>query len=148
MIAKFFRGEMQVKENPLIIDLRKQLPLHKRYMSNTTTLLLWGSWFMLWRPLVIVLGMIYAHKINLLTHLLDTFTSVVENGFTALLACAISLWLWSTFVGQKTKAEIEPKKVADYAKYFGLHQQHLEETRQQKVIFVHHNQEGKITHLN
>ena len=137
-----------MKKNPLIIDLRQQLPMHKRYVSNTTTLLLWGSWFLLWRPVVIVIGLIYAHQINLLTHILDTFSSVIENGFTALLACAITLWMWSTLVSLKSKTQITQKKVDEYARYFGLHQQHLEETRQQKVVFVHHNQEGKITHLN
>ncbi|EPF70849.1 poly-beta-1,6-N-acetyl-D-glucosamine biosynthesis protein PgaD [Acinetobacter rudis] len=137
-----------MKKNPLVIDLRQQLPLHKRYVSNTTTLLLWGSWLLLWRPIVIVIGLIYAHQINLLNRVLETFSSVIENGFTALVACAITLWMWSTFVSPKSKSQAEQKKVEEYAKYFGLHQKHLEETRQQKVVYVHHNREGKITHLN
>ncbi|MDQ8953787.1 poly-beta-1,6-N-acetyl-D-glucosamine biosynthesis protein PgaD [Acinetobacter rudis] len=137
-----------MKKNPLIIDLRQQFPLHKRYFSNTTTLLLWGSWLLLWRPVMIVVSLIYAHQINLLNRVFDTFSSVVENGFAALVACAITLWMWSTFVSPKSKVQVTQKKVEDYAKYFGLHQQHLEQTRQQKVVYVHHNQEGKITHLN
>lgn len=136
------------KKNPLIIDLRDQLPWRKRYLSNTTTLLLWGAWLLLWRPMILVIGLIYAHKVSLLDHLFDTFRLVVENGFTALVACALSLWMWSTLVSPKSKQDAEAKKLDDYAKYFGINQAHLQDARQQKVVYVHHNEEGKITRLN
>lgn len=141
-------AEVSKQKNPLIIDLRDQLPWRKRYISNTGTLLLWGAWLLLWRPMVVMVELIYEHKISLLDHLFDTFRLVLENGFTALVACAITLWMWSTLVSPKAKRATEPKELNDYAKYFGLNQEHLQDARKQKVVYVHHNQDGKITHLN
>ena len=39
-----------MKSNNLIIDLRRQLPWHKRYVSTTTTAMMWAGWLLLWRP--------------------------------------------------------------------------------------------------
>ncbi|MDU5864724.1 MAG: poly-beta-1,6-N-acetyl-D-glucosamine biosynthesis protein PgaD, partial [Acinetobacter sp.] len=41
-----------MKTNSLIIDLRRQLPWHKRYVSTTSTAMMWGGWLLLWRPFV------------------------------------------------------------------------------------------------
>ena len=43
-----------MKTNSLIIDLRRQLPWHKRYVSTTSTAMMWGGWLLLWRPFVFI----------------------------------------------------------------------------------------------
>ena len=39
-----------MKAESLIIDLRKQLPWHRRYFSTTMTAMLWAFWVDGWRP--------------------------------------------------------------------------------------------------
>ena len=77
----------------------------------------------------------------------STFAQVLENGFFALIACAVSLWLWSNFVPAKTKKEAETKSTAQYASYFNLDIGALMQARQQKIATVHHNAEGRITKI-
>lgn len=132
----------------LIIDVRDQLPWHKRYLSNTTTAMLWGFWLFLWRPLVILIGYISVQKPHLIEHFFGTLAHVLENGFTALLACAVSLWLWSHFIPSKTKAQAKDKSTEEYARSFNLDTQELKMSRLQKVATVHHDAHGRITHIH
>ena len=70
-------------KSSLIIDLRRQLPWHKRYVSHTTTAMLWAGWIFLWRPLMIVVGFIGVQNPYLFNHFIEVFTKALENGFTA-----------------------------------------------------------------
>lgn len=137
-----------MKTETLIIDVRDQLPWHKRYLSNTTTAMLWGFWLFLWRPLVILIGYISVQKPHLIEHFFGTIAHVLENGFTALLACAVSLWLWSHFIPSKTKAQAKDKSTEEYARSFNLDTQELKMSRLQKVATVHHDAHGRITHIH
>lgn len=137
-----------MKTETLIIDVRDQLPWHKRYLSNTTTAMLWGFWLFLWRPLVILIGYISVQKPHLIEHFFGTLAHVLENGFTALLACAVSLWLWSHFIPSKTKAQAKDKSTEEYARSFNLDTQELKMSRLQKVATVHHDAHGRITHIH
>lgn len=134
-------------KNSLIIDLRRQLPWHKRYVSHTTTAMLWAGWIFLWRPLMIVAGFIGVQNPYLFNHFIEVFTRALENGFTALVACAISLWLWSNFASAKKVKPLQQNSVEDYAHYFALNPEDLTQSRQQKIMTVHHNVEGKITNI-
>jgi len=137
-----------MKTETLIIDVRNQLPWHKRYLSNTTTAMLWGCWLFLWRPLVIFISYVAIQKPHLIEHFFSAIAHVLENGFTALLACAISLWLWSHFIPSKTKAQAKDKSTEEYARYFNLDARQLKASRLQKVVIVHHDTEGRITHID
>ncbi|WP_445115189.1 poly-beta-1,6-N-acetyl-D-glucosamine biosynthesis protein PgaD [Acinetobacter sp. WZC-1] len=137
-----------MKTSSLIIDLRNQLPWHRRYVSNTSTAMLWAGWLLLWRPIVLVISYISLQKPHLINHFLGTFTEVLESGFTALLACAISLWLWSNFVPSKTKRQAQPKSMQEYSDHFGLNAGQLTLSRQQKIVTVHHNADGQITQIS
>lgn len=137
-----------MKTETLIIDVRDQLPWHRRYLSNTTTAMLWGFWLFLWRPLVILIGYISVQKPHLIEHFFGTLAHVLENGFTALLACAVSLWLWSHFIPSKTKAQAKDKSTEEYARSFNLDIQALKMSRLQKVVTVHHDANGRITHID
>ena len=137
----------KMKTQSLIIDVREQLPWHKRYMSTTTTAMLWACWLFLWRPFVLVMSFIVIQKPHLLHHFFTTFGHVLENGFTALIACAVSLWLWSNFVPSKTKREAEDKSIEEYAHHFGLNTEHLLQARSQKISTVYHDADGHITDI-
>ena len=136
-----------MKNKPLIIDLREQLPWHRRYFTTTLTAMLWACWLFLWRPIVIVIGYISVQKPHLLHYFFSTFAQVLENGFFALIGCAVSLWLWSNFVPAKTKKEAQTKELKQYASYFNLETDALIQARQQKIVTVHHNTEGRITKI-
>lgn len=85
-----------MKTESLIIDVRGQLPWHRRYSHNHDSDVM-GSWLLLWRPLVIGIGYLSIQKPHLVHYFFSTFAQVLENGFFALIACAVSLWLWSNF---------------------------------------------------
>lgn len=137
-----------MKAGSLIIDLRARLPWHRRYMSNTTTAILWGFWLFLWRPIVLIASYIAIEKPHLIHYFFLTFTKVIENGFTALLACAVSLWLWSNFMPSKSRKQAQAKSLSEYAEEFGLEAPQLNLLRQQKVSIVHHDMNGRITHID
>ncbi len=136
-----------MKHNSLIIDLRSQMPWHKRYVSNTTTAMLWAVWLLLWRPLMIIVGILGVQKPHIVQQFVQMFAHVLENGFTALIACAISLWLWSNFVSSKSIKLTKTKSLEDYAAYFELSPSQLTQVRHDQVLTVHHNAEGKIVQI-
>lgn len=133
-----------MKKNALIIDLRSQLPWHRRYASNTTTAMLWAGWLFLWRPLMIIAGFIGVQNPHLFNRFVEVFTTALEQGFTALVACAISLWLWSNFASAKKVKPLQPYNVEEYAHYFRLNTEDLQQSQQQQVITVRHHADGKI----
>ena len=114
-----------MKTNSLIIDLRRQLPWHKRYASTTSTAMMWAVWLLLWRPLGI------------------------EHGITALIACAICLLLWSHVLPEHRVGgnALKAKQTDDYARYFDLPEHEIEQGRSQKITVVHHDELGKIVRV-
>ena len=137
-----------MKTNSLIIDVRKQLPWHRRYFSTTMTAMLWAFWLLLWRPIVILVGYLSLEKPQLVHYFFNAFAKALESGLFALIACAISLWLWSNFVPAKTKKEAEAKSTQEYAEHFNLKVDDLIHSRQQKIATVHHDADGRITYID
>ena len=45
-----------MKTNSLIIDLRRQLPWHKRYASTTSTAMMWAAWVVVVASIRVYLG--------------------------------------------------------------------------------------------
>ena len=135
-----------MKTNSLIIDLRRQLPWHKRYASTTSTAMMWAVWLLLWRPFVFVWALVEVQKTHLIQRLLGPFGLGVEHGVTALLACAVGLLLWSYVLPERrvSGADLQTKKTEDYARYFELPEQEIEQGRHQKITVVHHDEHGKI----
>lgn len=137
-----------MKNQSLIIDIRHQLPWHKRYMSNTGTALLWASWLLLWRPIMILMGVIGVQNHHIVHHLLMLFLTALEKGVIMLMVCALLLLLWNNFVPFKPNKRITVKNTQDYAQYFALNTQHLQQCRQQKITVVHYDETGKITEID
>ena len=47
----------------------------------------------------------------------------------------------------KTVKTSSAKNIADYGQHFGLAVEEIEQGRQQKVSVVHHDEHGKIIHI-
>lgn len=136
-----------MKNNSLIIDLRRLLPWHTRYASNTSTAMMWAVWLFLWRPLLIVIGVLSLQKQHLIHQLFSAFGLGIEHGVSALLACVVALLLWTNFIPSKVVNETPVKTMTDYGDHFDLSVQEIEQGRQQKISMVHHDDHGKIIRI-
>ena len=137
-------------QHDLVIDLRHLLPWHKRYISHTTTAFMWAAWLMLWRPFLLVWVLIQLQKSAAVHHLLNALSISLEYGGLELLLCSIGLWLWSRFMPSASRNKVtleQPLSVHQYADYFALPSQKLEQSRQGKITVVHHNAQGQIIDL-
>ncbi|ENW03220.1 poly-beta-1,6-N-acetyl-D-glucosamine biosynthesis protein PgaD [Acinetobacter beijerinckii] len=134
-----------MKANSLIIDLRRQLPWHKRYFSTTTTAMMWAGWLLLWRPFILVWVLIELQKTHIAQRLMAAFSDGIERGVVALFMCAIALLLWGLLPAKRVhKKHAIEKTLPEYARYFELSEQEIQIGRQQKVSIVHHDENGKI----
>ncbi|AMW79529.1 hypothetical protein AMD27_11945 [Acinetobacter sp. TGL-Y2] len=132
----------------IIIDIRHQLPWQKRYLTNTSTFMLWGAWLLLWEPLMMCLGILdQHHDHDLVDQILRVFFRVLENGFIAILACALMLWLWSNFIPATSVKYAQVKGIQDYASHFNLPAEQIHGSRVKKVVTVHHNASGQIVKI-
>lgn len=105
-----------MKTNSLIIDLRRQLPWHKRYASTTSTAMMWAAWLLLWRPFVFIWVLAELQKTHLVHRLFSAFGVGIEHGITALIACAVGLLLWSHVLPERRVegSELNMKQTDDY----------------------------------
>lgn len=137
-----------MKSNSLIIDLRRQLPWHKRYASSTSTAMMWAVWLLLWRPVLIVAGLMSLQKHHLLEHLFGSFGLGLEHGITALFACVAALLLWSNYMPAKRVNSLQVKSMTDYVRHFNIPAQEVEQGRQQKISTVYHDEQGRIIRID
>ncbi|ENW78610.1 poly-beta-1,6-N-acetyl-D-glucosamine biosynthesis protein PgaD [Acinetobacter sp. ANC 3929] len=134
-----------MKADSLIIDVRRQLPWHKRYFSTTTTAMMWAGWLLLWRPFILVWVLVELQKTHIAQRLMSAFSDGIEHGVTALFMCAVALLLWGLLPAKRVhKKHAVEKTLPDYARYFELPEQEIQVGRQQKVSIVHHDENGKI----
>ncbi|MCH7297249.1 poly-beta-1,6-N-acetyl-D-glucosamine biosynthesis protein PgaD [Acinetobacter higginsii] len=137
-----------MKADSLIIDVRRQLPWHKRYFSTTTTAMMWAGWLLLWRPFILVWVLVELQKTHIAQRLMSAFGDGIEHGVTALFMCAVALLLWSLLPAKRVhKKHAVEKTLPDYARYFELAEQEIQIGRQQKVSIVHHDENGKIVRV-
>lgn len=72
---------------------------------------------------------------------------MLENGFIAILTCALMLWLWSNFIPAKSVKYSQIKGIKDYAAHFELPAEQIHGSRMKKVVTVHHNTSGQIVKI-
>jgi poly-beta-1,6-N-acetyl-D-glucosamine biosynthesis protein PgaD len=99
-----------MKANSLIIDVRRQLPWHKRYFSTTTTAMMWAGWLLLWRPFILVWVLVELQKTHIAQRLMAAFSQGLEHGVTALFMCAIALLLWGLLPSKEFMKSMQLKK--------------------------------------
>lgn len=137
-----------MRTHSLIIDLRQQLPWHRRYISTTTTAVLWGCWFLLWRPMVVLFNFVVDSKPYEFHKLMNAFWTGLQVDMTLLLLCAGILWLWCRLVPSHTVKEVQQKKTSDYARHFLLNETEIVSGRQSKISTVYHNEQGQIVRIH
>lgn len=83
----------------------------------------------------IYLGIGRAPKTHLVHRLFSAFGVGIEHGITALIACAIGLLLWSHVLPERRVGgnALNMKQTDDYARYFDLPEQEIEQGRSQKL---------------
>ena len=131
----------------LIIDLREQLPWHRRYMSTTSTAVLWGCWFLLWRPMVVLFNIVVDSKPYEFHKLMNAFWAGLQLDMMSLLLCAAVLCLWCKLIPAHTVKASRQKTNLDYARHFSLSEQEIVQGRQKKITVVHHNEQGQIVRV-
>ncbi len=108
---------------------------------------MWAVWLLLWRPLLIVMGVVSLQKQHVIHKLFSAFGLGVEHGVSALLACVVGLLLCSNFIPSKVVKKTPAKKMSDYVDHLDLPVQDIEQGRLQKVSVVHHDDHGKIIRI-
>lgn len=132
----------------LIIDLRQQLPWHRRYASTTTTALLWSVWFLLWRPIVLLLNVVLYSTPYGVHKFWNAFWFGLQIDMILLLLCAAILCLWCKLIPSHTAKQLKSKTTADYAHYFELPEEEIVCGRNQKITTIHHNEQGQIIRVD
>lgn len=133
-----------MKNNGLIIDLRRQLPWYKRYASSTSTALMWAIWLLLWRPVLLVVGIISLEKHHVIQHVFNALGIGIGHAITALLTCSVALLFWTKFVPASKVKMTQTKTIDDYAEHFHLPVETIQQACQQKISHVHYDEQGKI----
>ncbi|WP_104490216.1 poly-beta-1,6-N-acetyl-D-glucosamine biosynthesis protein PgaD [Acinetobacter indicus] len=136
-----------MKANTLIIDYRYELPWQKRYASNVCTAGLWLTWGLLWQPVLSSLGLLDLERDALIQQVAQLMLSILQNGFSALVACGLSLWLWTNYIPAHSIQTMQPAPLNQFTEHFQLEPVMLTQSRQAKIVTVYHDQEGKIVDL-
>lgn len=134
----------------LIIDARSQLRWHRRFFSDASTAMLWGGWFLLWRPVVSGLAWLAGARVGLSPALLKLVAAgspvSVEASAVALVSTSGSLLVWNMLTNRAPETST-PRLLSDYARHFNLSEDEIERGRAGQVCIVHHDEHGHITRI-
>lgn len=135
----------------LIINKRHELPLAKKIVWDSITVLLWIGWLYLWKPFFHVLHKIFTldAKPN------DIYDVIMQNihviplykALTMLIATPLILFILSRINRHKTSSTHLVYESDEYAKYFNVDNSQLEHCKHSQLITVYHDDHGHITTL-
>lgn len=134
----------------LIINARDHLSWQQRLFSSLTTLILWISWLLMWRPMIHRLIRIWHYKHSLIpaVHMLKTLSPVsIGHALIALIGTCVTLLLWTFLPGRKHTYSHTAQTIDDYADYFHLDKQSLIAGRSASICIVHHDANGHIVNV-
>ncbi len=135
----------------LIINARHNLTWYVRLGSDATTAMMWAGWLYLWRPLMQMLILLNSwgasFRMTATKVLCNTPTLSLEGSIIALLGTSSTLLLWSLLPSKQVKSAHQVSTLRDYARHFELPEQQIRLGRDTSVCVVHHDAEGKITHI-
>ena len=131
-----------MSNNPLIINIRKQLNWRQRFFSDSSTALMWGMWLYLWRPIVVISSVhVVTHPI---VHVVTKISPSTMGYIIATVICgAAGLLLWTLLPARRVKP-IAHKTLTDYARHFHLPKQEIIAGREANICTVYHDEHGKI----
>ena len=135
-------------QDSLIINVRRELGWHRRLFSDATTAALWGAWLWLCQPAIGAVALMCGT--NLGTHfgrvaLACTPASLADDALV-LAGTAAALLLWKNVSARQARRP-QLTHQPDYAGYFGLSAQALEQGRGTSVCVVHHDEQGRIVQI-
>lgn len=135
----------------LIINKRRELPRTKRIIWDIITLLLWGGFIYLWKPVfhifyrIITLG---APAEELSDWIYGEIHSVtVDHALYMLIGTPIVLFILSRLNHHQAPSEHLIYHSSDYSGYFNVDNAELEECVNSQLVTVYHDDHGHITHL-
>lgn len=134
----------------LIIDARHRLRWHQRLFSDATTAMLWGAWLWLWRPVLHLFAWVGGLGMSAAPALTKFLASQpmpdLQSSVAALAGTSGTLLLWNLLPARRA-ASPEACTVHDYARHFELPAELIAERRDSKVCVVHHDEHGRIVHI-
>lgn len=135
----------------LIINARHHLSWYVRLCSDAGTAVMWIGWLYLWRPLMQMFIWLNSwgasFRIGVTKVLSNTPTLTLEGSVIALLGTSSTLLLWSLLPSKQVKTAHQVSSLRDYARHFDLPEQQIRVGRDTSVCIVHHDAQGKITHI-
>lgn len=136
----------------LIINKRRELPRTKRIIWDIITILLWGGFIYLWKPVfhifyrIITLG---APSEELSDWIFGEIHSVTfEHALYMLIGTPIVLFILSRLNRHQAPSEHLIYHSDDYSNYFKVSGTELEQCRNSQLVTVYHDDHGHILHLD
>ena len=136
----------------LIINKRRELPRTKRIIWDIITVLLWGGFFYLWKPVfhvfyrIITLG---APVEELSDWIFGEIHSVtVEHALYMLIGTPLVLFVLSRLNRHQAPSEHLIYHSNDYSDYFNVDDKELQECVNSQLVTVYHDDHGHIIALN
>lgn len=135
----------------LIINKRHELPLAKRLLWDTATVLLWIGWIYLWKPLFLVF-----YKIVTLDASMEDISAVIFDQISAVTFWHAIVMLVTTsvvlFILSWLNRHVGPSKhliyeSTEYANYFKVNDIQLRQCIDSQLVTVHHDNHGHIVSL-
>jgi poly-beta-1,6-N-acetyl-D-glucosamine biosynthesis protein PgaD len=136
----------------LIINKRHELPRTKRWAWDAITIVLWGVFIYLWKPVfhifyrIVTLG---APPDEISDWIFGEIHSVTfEHGIEMLIGTPIVLFILSRLNRHKAPTEHLIYHNDDYAAYFKLDNKALEASNKSQLVTVHYDEHGHITAID
>ena len=135
----------------LIINLRHELPLRKRILSDAATAFLWAFWIYLWWPFFEILWrivIIHASAEDIADTIFDEIHAVtVEHALMMLIGTSAILILIAKLPKYRPQSLHAVYQPEEYAQFFAIHPDELVQGLQSQVCTLHHNASGKIVSI-
>lgn len=135
----------------LIINKRRELPKTKRIIWDIITILLWGWFIYLWKPVIHVFHRIItlnAPAGELSDWIFGEVHSVTfEHALYMLIGTPIVLFILSRVHRHQAPSEHLIYHSTDYSSYFNLDDKALQQCVSSQLVTVYHDEFGHITDL-
>lgn len=130
--------------NPLIINIRKQMDWQQRLFSDSSTALMWAMWLYLWRPMVVISGVHAVNTHPVLFHFVTQISPAMMSSIIAVVIFgAVGLLLWARLPSNRIRP-MAHKTLTDYARHFQLSKQDIIAAREAQICTVYHDRHGRI----
>jgi poly-beta-1,6-N-acetyl-D-glucosamine biosynthesis protein PgaD len=135
----------------LIINVRRELGWHRRFVCDVSTLTLWAAWAWLCRPLFGAVATLCGSRIGAhyttAGYALSCTPASIEYSAMVLAGAAVILLLWNQLTARQARRPLLAR-LPDYAAHFSLSLPDIERARASAVCVVHHDELGRIVRIH